>query len=94
VEYVAKLLTAFDAEDSRTPIPDPRAPRSELIEPLSRRELEVLRLLATGLSNKSIANTLSISVTTVKKHLQNIYGKLNVHSRTQAVDRARRFGLL
>jgi LuxR family maltose regulon positive regulatory protein len=94
MEYVAKLLAAFDAEDSRTPIPDPRAAQSELIEPLSRRELEVLRLLATGLSNKSIANTLSISVTTVKKHLQNIYGKLNVHSRTQAVDRARQLGLL
>jgi LuxR family maltose regulon positive regulatory protein len=84
--YVGKLLAALDAEGSR--------PKSQLIEPLSERELEALRLVATGLSNKEIANTLMISVTTVKKHLQNIYGKLDVHSRTQAVDRARNLGLL
>jgi len=87
VEYVGKLLAALGAEH-------PRPPLSPLIEPLSKRELEVLRLLATGASNKDIATTLVISVTTVKKHLQNIYGKLNVHSRTQAVDRARNLGLL
>jgi LuxR family maltose regulon positive regulatory protein len=87
VEYVTKLLTALNAEH-------PRPPASLSIEPLSKRELEVLRLLATGSSNKDIATTLVISVTTVKKHLQNIYGTLNVHSRTQAVDRARNLGLL
>jgi LuxR family transcriptional regulator, maltose regulon positive regulatory protein len=86
VEYVGKLLTALDAESSR--------PSASLVEPLSERELEVLRLLATGLSNKKIAETLIISVSTAKKHLQNIYGKLNVHSRTQAVDRARTLDLL
>jgi LuxR family maltose regulon positive regulatory protein len=87
VGYVSKLLAALDAERSRPLI-------ASLVEPLSERELEVLRLLATGLSNREIATTLVVSVATVKKHLQNIYGKLNVHSRTQAVERARNLGLL
>ena len=52
---------------------------------LSEREQEVLRLIAAGLSNKKIVDTLFISMSTVKTHLQNIYGKLNVHSRTEAI---------
>jgi LuxR family maltose regulon positive regulatory protein len=54
----------------------------------------VLRLLAAGLSNKEIARTLVVAVGTVKQHLKNVYGKLQVHSRTQAVARARELGLL
>ncbi len=65
-----------------------------LVEPLSPREIEVLRLLAAGLPNKGIAQTLVIAVGTVKKHLKNIYGKLNVHSRTAAIARARELGIL
>jgi LuxR family maltose regulon positive regulatory protein len=65
-----------------------------LVEPLSGRELEVLGLIAAGLSNREIAQELVIAVGTVKRHLNNIYGKLNVHSRTQAVARARDLGLL
>jgi LuxR family maltose regulon positive regulatory protein len=65
-----------------------------LIEPLSPRELEVLDLLAAGYANKEIANTLVISVGTVKNHLKSIYGKLEVDSRTRAVARARELGLM
>ncbi len=62
--------------------------------PLSERELEVLALVATGLSNREMANRLYLSVSTVKRHMSNIYLKLDVHSRTHAVARARQFGLI
>jgi ATP/maltotriose-dependent transcriptional regulator MalT len=65
-----------------------------LVEPLSERELEVLRLLAVGLSNKEIAETLVIAASTVKQHLKNIYSKLDVHNRTQAAHLARDLDLL
>ena len=65
-----------------------------LIEPLSERELEVLRRVAAGFSNQEIAQNLVIAVGTVKKHLNTIYGKLGVESRTQAVARARDLNLL
>jgi LuxR family maltose regulon positive regulatory protein len=70
------------------PVPQP------LIEPLTERELEVLGLIAAGLSNREVAQELVIAVGTVKRHLNNIYGKLDVHSRTQAAARARDLGLL
>jgi LuxR family transcriptional regulator, maltose regulon positive regulatory protein len=92
--YVDKLLAALDAEKQERSPRQPRTSAHLLIEPLSERELEVLRLLAVGLANKDIAQTLFIAVGTVKNHLKNIYGKLDVHSRTQAVERAREFGLL
>lgn len=62
--------------------------------PLSERELEVLRLLATGASNEEIAGELSIALTTARKHVSNIIGKLGVNNRTQAVSRGRDLGLL
>ncbi len=65
-----------------------------LAEPLSERELEVLRLVAAGLSNQAIAEQLIISLGTVKRHVINIYGKLDAHSRTEAVARARELNLL
>jgi LuxR family maltose regulon positive regulatory protein len=66
----------------------------EMIEPLSEREYAVLRLLESGMSNQDIADALIVSVATVKKHLLSIYGKLNVHNRTQAVATARALQLL
>jgi DNA-binding CsgD family transcriptional regulator len=65
-----------------------------LIEPLSPREQEVLALVASGLSNREIAERLVITVGAVKKHLNNIFGKLQAGNRTQAVARAREIGLL
>ena len=65
-----------------------------MVEPLTPREQEVLLLLAAGDSNQVIAEKLVITVRTVKKHTSNIYGKLNVSSRTQAVILAQEIGLL
>ena len=67
---------------------------SPLVEPLSLRELEVLRLVAAGASNPEIARQLVVTVNTVKKHVTNIFGKLGATSRTQAVARARQLGLV
>jgi LuxR family maltose regulon positive regulatory protein len=94
VDYVGRLLTAFEVE---TPIHvDPSAPVSPaqpLIEPLSQRELEVLRLIAQGLSNQEIGDRLFLALDTVKGHNRKIFGKLQVQRRTEAVARARELGL-
>ncbi|RNB87070.1 GAF domain-containing protein [Brevibacillus fluminis] len=65
-----------------------------LTEPLTERELEVLNLMAAGLSNKEIADQLVIAIGTVKTHVKNIFGKLNVNRRTKAVAEAKRYHLL
>ena len=94
-KYVGKLLAASRAPDlESTGATLARFPAWPLIEPLSQRELEVLRLIADGLSNREIAEELIIAVTTAKKHVSNILGKLGVSNRTQAVARARELGLL
>ena len=67
---------------------------SALVEPLSEREIQVLRLLQTNLSSPEIADELFIAVSTVRTHIKNIYSKLGVHNRTQAVIRARELELL
>ena len=64
------------------------------VEPITQRELEVLQLISFGLSNKEIAESLVIAPATVKKHASNIYGKLGVKRRTQAVARAHALELL
>jgi LuxR family maltose regulon positive regulatory protein len=72
----------------------PASTPQSLVEPLSERELEVLRLIAAGLSNQEIADRLVIAQGTVKRHINNIYGKLQVGSRTQAVAAARDLHIL
>jgi LuxR family maltose regulon positive regulatory protein len=99
--FVGKLLASTRTESSglRTESQAPphsvlSPPSSSLVEPLSARELEVLRLIAAGLSNPEIAQELVISVGTVKRHINHVYGKLAVQSRTQAIAKARALRLL
>jgi LuxR family maltose regulon positive regulatory protein len=99
-DYVRELLAAFRQERAAqrnrgveaAPLISTGA--EALTDPLTERELEVLHLLAEGLSNKEIAGRLVVAPSTVKQHLKNIYGKLDVHSRTQAVARGRELALL
>jgi LuxR family maltose regulon positive regulatory protein len=94
-DYVRRLLTAFPVAESEQDDPsETLASNSGLIEPLSERELEVLHLIAQGLTNPEIASSLYLSLNTIKVHTRNIYGKLGAHSRTQAVARARAYGVL
>jgi LuxR family maltose regulon positive regulatory protein len=107
--YVDKLLAAFElrvssdklqvadlpaaSADLQTLTADAQSEPS-LVEPLSERECQVLQLIADGMTNREIAETLFISLGTVKAHTSNIYGKLGVRSRTQAVAKAREIGIL
>ena len=89
--YVSKLLSQFDANGSveiKQPIDE------RLIEPLTERELAVLRLIAKGLSNREISERLFLALSTVKGHTRIIFDKLQVQRRTEAVARARELGLL
>jgi DNA-binding CsgD family transcriptional regulator len=90
VTYVMKLHSLFVENEGRTkderPVP--------LIEPLTERERQVLRLIADGMSNQEIAEELQLTVSTVKSHVLNIYGKLRVNRRIQAVTRAKELRLI
>jgi DNA-binding NarL/FixJ family response regulator len=93
------VLTALAAPIAHSKTTQPKlghdaTPMQALIEPLTPRETEVLQLIAAGLSNQDIADRLVISVGTVKAYTSQIYGKLGVNSRTQAVSRARELQLL
>lgn len=92
--YTRQLLAAFPTDDPETAVSPPLPAADELLEPLSERELEVLRLIAEGLTNQETANRLYLSLHTVKVHARNIYGKLGVRNRTQAVAKARALGIL
>jgi LuxR family maltose regulon positive regulatory protein len=94
VEYAGRLLEAWAEETTRRGQQMQLPLSNHLVEPLSERELQVLRLTAAGLSNREIGEQLFLAVGTVKKYTSTIYGKLGVHSRTQAVARARDLGLL
>jgi LuxR family maltose regulon positive regulatory protein len=94
-DYTSRLLAAFPIVEPEQADPsNTQTPTSELIEPLSERELEVLQLIAEGLSNQEIATRLFLSLHTIKTHTRNIYSKLNAHNRTEAVARARAVGIL
>ena len=93
-DYIGKLLSAFDAEERKGQSKSDRSPAQLLIEPLSPRELEVLRLIVQGLSNREIGERLFLALDTVKGHNRKIFDKLQVHSRTEAIARARELNLL
>jgi len=90
-EYIRALLAAFPATERFSPMP---RPIDGLIEPLSERELEVLRLLAHGQKYTEIAEQLVVSVNTVRFHIKSIYAKLSVDKQAKAVERARELGLI
>ncbi len=86
--YARRLLTAFGIAEDKTPL------TQGLIEPLSERELDVLRLLATDLSGPEMARELMVSLNTLRTHTKNVYGKLGVNNRRAAVHRAEDLDLL
>jgi ATP/maltotriose-dependent transcriptional regulator MalT len=96
-DYARRLLDAFEAEEQmseeRSHLPS-APPGQALTEPLSQRELEVLQLIAQGLSNREIGERLFVALDTVKGHNRRIYAKLLVNRRTEAVAKARSLGIL
>jgi DNA-binding NarL/FixJ family response regulator len=100
MQVINRLATeatqAGPASPQQQPPPDEEAPESpdELLHTLTEREIQVLRLIARGLTNRQIAQTLVVSTLTVKTHVQRIIGKLGVSDRTQAAVRAAELGLL
>lgn len=91
-QYVNQLIDVIQDEYRITP--QHLFGEQPLIEPLSERELEVLRLLPTSLTSNEIADELYIAVSTVRSHIKNIYGKLGVHRRNEAVIEAKELGLI
>jgi LuxR family maltose regulon positive regulatory protein len=96
--YANRLLAALAADEQTVRRARTRAPvagaAAELVEPLSERELDVLRLLPSDLSSAEIARELYVSVNTVRSHIGHIYDKLDVHSREEAVLRGQALGLI
>jgi LuxR family maltose regulon positive regulatory protein len=93
-EYIGKVLAVCEAEEQKRADTSYWPLAQPLIEPLSHRELEVLHLMAQGLSNHEMCERLFLALDTVKGHNRNIFGKLQVQRRTEAVARARELGLL
>ena len=91
--YVTKLLSVFHVEKHNDEQARAQYAGQSLIEPLSHREMEVLRLISEGLSNHEIGERLCVALDTVKGHNRKIFGKLQVQRRTEAVARARELGL-
>jgi LuxR family maltose regulon positive regulatory protein len=93
-DYTDKLLAAFQVEQQKSKDKPDITPVQPLIEPLSQRELDVLRLIAEGLSNQEICERLFLALDTVKGHNRRIFDKLQVQRRTEAIARARELGLI
>jgi LuxR family maltose regulon positive regulatory protein len=94
-DFIQKLLAGFPEVVVKSRQPERlETPDGEYIEPLSDRELEVLQLMAEGLTNPEIGKRLFLSPNTVKAHSRTIYSKLGVNNRTQAVNRARALGIM
>jgi LuxR family maltose regulon positive regulatory protein len=93
-DYTGKLLTAFEAGERKSQPKADLASAQPLIEPLSQREQKILQLIAQGLSNREIGERLFLALDTVKGYNRKIFDKLQVQSRTEAIARAREFGLL
>ncbi|MFC1923452.1 LuxR C-terminal-related transcriptional regulator [Chloroflexota bacterium] len=94
-DYVQRLLAAFPTkEPERSDSSKTHAPHTELIEPLSKREIEVLQLISEGLTNQEVATRLHLSLYTVKAHARNIYTKFGVENRIQAVAKGKALGIL
>jgi LuxR family maltose regulon positive regulatory protein len=93
IDYIDRLLEAYTPRPGKVETA-PSRQMKEIVDPLSDREVEVLRLLPTGLSSTEMAGELTISVNTLRTHLKSIYSKMGVHSRYEAIERARETGLL
>ncbi len=93
-DYAQRLLALLEEAHQGVSLSQQASSSVELIEPLSRREMDVLTLMSQGLANKLIADQLFVGVGTVKTHVRNILGKLAVANRTQAVAKAREVGVL
>jgi len=92
--YVSRLRAAFGEAEDKTPVTQPLISQSAVaIEPLSERELEVLRLLRTEMDGPEIARELQVSLNTMRTHTKNIFSKLGVNNRRTAVRRAEELGL-
>ncbi len=91
ISYVSNLTAAWRSRYQSEP---QQAPTSAVVESLSERESDILKLIGGGLSNKEIARNLAIAPETVKSHVKHIFTKLNVEKRAQAVSRAQILGLV
>jgi LuxR family maltose regulon positive regulatory protein len=96
-ESARRVLAAFDAPArpaAQPATPPARAPAADSVQPLTARELEIVRLIAAGLRNQEIAEHLSVAPATVKRHVANAYAKLGARHRVEALARARELGVL
>lgn len=91
-EWANKKLASYKETDTNRNEEKPELP--PLLEPLTKRETEILQALASGLSNKEIAIKLEVTEGTIKNHMVNIYGKFWVNNRVQAIVKARRYGII